>query len=63
MTEHEITVRNWNDNRFTFKFTTTAKTYDAIVGAAHRAARKAGFTTYELLDLDGTAMPYELAYK
>ena len=60
---HTATFMNWNGKTFSVDFKAGATRWADLCKAAHAAILKAGYTTLQLLTVDGDAVEYQLAYR
>lgn len=62
MPNHDAAALNWNGKTIRAKFACKSTDADKLATAAHKALRHLGYTTIQLLEVDGTAVPYRLQY-
>lgn len=60
---HDCTFMNWNGKTVSIKFKTTSHKWVELCRKAHAAILKAGYTTVQLLTIDGDPVEYNLAYR
>lgn len=58
----KITATNWNGTAIVLEARTSLDDMEKLTHVAHRAIRRAGFTTYRLDTVNGTRVPYRLQY-
>lgn len=60
---HTANFMNWNGKTITIPFRCKTTRWVDLCKAAHAAILKAGYTTVQLLTIDGDDVEYQLAYR
>lgn len=58
----KITATNWNGKQIRVEAKTSITDLEKLAHKAHKAIKRAGYTTYRIDTINGIHVPYALAY-